>query len=146
MNRYRSVNALFFGFLVFLVSCNKGIQTVAPDSVGLSGDTLEMANEKMQEYIDSGKYAGISTLIMKEGKIAHKEFFGYANMKNQQAMAESTIVRIFSMTKPITAVALMTLYDEGKFKLDDKVSKFIPEFEGLKVYLQTGASTPGQGM
>ncbi len=121
-------------FLVLLASCNPELKIATPESVGLSSDTLELANLKMQEYIDSGKFAGISTLIMKDGKIAQKQFFGSADLKNQKPMDENTIVRIFSMTKPITAVALMTLYDEGKFKLDDKVSKFIPEFDGLKVY------------
>lgn len=126
--------------LALLSSCNQGIKTVSPESVGLSSDTLELANMKMQEYIDSGKFAGISTLIMKDGKIAQKEFFGYADLTTKKPIQENTIVRIFSMTKPITAVALMTLYDEGKFKLDDKVSKFIPEFEGLEVYTPADSS------
>lgn len=134
MKRVHSLYAVLASFLVLLASCYPELKVVSPESVGLSSDTLELANLKMQEYIDSGKFAGISTLIMKEGKIAQKRFFGSANLKNQKPMEENTIVRIFSMTKPITAVALMTLYDEGKFKLDDKVSKFIPEFDGLKVY------------
>lgn len=94
----------------------------------------------MQEYIDSGKYAGISTLIMKDDKIVHKEYFGYLDLKNKKPIQENTIVRIFSMTKPITVVALMTLYDEGKFKLDDKVLQYIPEFEGLEVYTPNDSS------
>lgn len=134
MKRLNSLYAVLASFLVLLASCNPELKIVTPESVGLSSDTLELANLKMQEYIDSGKFAGISTLIMKDGKIAQKQFFGSADLKNQKPMDENTIVRIFSMTKPITAVALMTLYDEGKFQLDDKVSKFIPEFDGLKVY------------
>lgn len=134
MKRLNSFYGVLVSFLVLLASCNPELKIVTPESVGLSSDTLEQANLKMQEYIDSGKFAGISTLIMKDGKIAQKQFFGSADLKNQKSMDENTIVRIFSMTKPITAVALMTLYDEGKFQLDDKISKFIPEFNGLKVY------------
>ena len=79
----------------------------------------------MQEYVDSGKLAGITTLIMKEGKLFHQEQYGYVDMESKKAIDENTIFRIFSMTKPITAVALMTLYDKGKFELDD-TGFFVP--------------------
>jgi CubicO group peptidase (beta-lactamase class C family) len=118
--------------ILLQVSCvNK---SVTPDSVGLSGDTLQLATKKMQEYIDNGKLAGISVLVHKNGETVYRENFGYANMNEKKPMSDSTIFRIFSMTKPVTAVALMTLFDEGKFQLDDKVSKYIPEFEGAMVY------------
>lgn len=134
MNRNNITKIFLFGILVFLMSCNQGNNIATPESVGLSSDTLELANLKMQEYIDSGKMAGISTMILKNGKIIQNEFFGFADLENQKPIEENTIVRIFSMTKPITAVALMTLFDEGKFNLDDKVSKYIPEFEKIQVY------------
>jgi len=112
-------------------SCSTNVST---EVNGLSVDTLELASEKMQEYIDSGKLAGISALIYKDGETVYRENFGYADLEAQQPMEDNTIFRIFSMTKPITTVALMTLYDEGKFKLDDKVSAYIPEFVATKVY------------
>ena len=112
-------------------SCSTNVST---EVNGLSVDTLELASEKMQEYIDSGKLAGISALIYKDGETVYRENFGYADLEAQQPMEDNTIFRIFSMTKPITTVALMTLYDEGKFKLDDKVSAYIPEFAATKVY------------
>ncbi|MCP4313940.1 MAG: beta-lactamase family protein, partial [Bacteroidetes bacterium] len=71
---------------------------------------------------------------MKDGKIVSREEYGFANLEEQQPFEENSIVRIFSMTKPVTAVALMTLFDEGKFQLDDKVSTYIPEFEDVMVY------------
>jgi CubicO group peptidase (beta-lactamase class C family) len=118
--------------ILLQVSCvNK---SVTPDSVGLSGDTLRLATKKMQEYIDNGKLAGISVLVHKNEETVYRENFGYANLNEKKPMSDSTIFRIFSMTKPITAVALMTLFDEGKFQLDDKVSKYIPEFKGAMVY------------
>jgi CubicO group peptidase (beta-lactamase class C family) len=88
----------------------------------------------MQDYIDDGKLAGISALVYKNGEIVYRKNFGVADLTANESLGDSTIFRIFSMTKPVTAAALMTLYDEGKFKLDDKVSKFLPEFEGAKVY------------
>jgi len=120
--------------LVLIVSCGPGSLTSTPEKVGLSSDTLALAAQKMQEYIDNGKLAGIATLVMKDGKIVHRENFGYANIEEQKPVEENSIFRIFSMTKPITAVALMTLYDEGKFELDHKLSMYIPEFADVMVY------------
>ena len=88
----------------------------------------------MQELVDSGKYAGIYTLVMKDGEVVHQKQYGFADIENQVPIDENTIFRIFSMSKPVTATALMILYDEGKFKLDDKVAQYIPEFEGALVY------------
>ncbi len=119
---------------IFLLQVSCVNKSVTPDSVGLSGDTLRLATKKMQEYIDNGKLAGISVLVNKNAETVYRENFGYADMNEKKPMSDSTIFRIFSMTKPITAVALMTLFDEGKFQLDDKVSKYIPEFKGAMVY------------
>ena len=122
---------LLFSVLL-LVSCvNK---SVTPVKSGLSTDTLELATKKMQEYIDNGKLAGISALIYKNGEIVYREEFGHTSLGEKKSMDKTTIFRIFSMSKPVTAVALMTLFDEGKFALDDKVSKYIPEFAGVMVY------------
>jgi CubicO group peptidase (beta-lactamase class C family) len=125
------LTGLMFIILVQVSCINK---SATPDSAGLSGDTLRLATKQMQEYIDNGKLAGISALVYKNGKTVYREKFGYANLNEKKPMGDSTIFRIFSMTKPITAVALMTLFDEGKFQLDDKVSKYIPEFVGTMVY------------
>lgn len=120
--------------LILIASCGQSSLTTTPEKVGLSSDTLEVANLKMQEYIDNGKLAGIATLVMKDGKIVQSRQLGYSNIEEEKPIEENTIYRIFSMTKPITAVALMTLYDEGKFELDDKLSMYIPEFADVMVY------------
>ncbi|MCA1758259.1 MAG: beta-lactamase family protein, partial [Bacteroidales bacterium] len=127
----------FYPFLLILVSvgliqysCSQTSKNTELN--GLSADTLHLATEKLQEYIDSSKLAGISALIYKDGETVYRENIGYADVN--KPMDDQTIFRIFSMTKPITAVALMTLYDEGKFELDDKVSEFIPEFAETQVY------------
>ncbi len=120
--------------LILIASCGQGSLTTTPEKVGLSSDTLALATQKMQEYIDNGKLAGIATLVMKDGKIIHRENYGFSNIEKEQPVEENSIFRIFSMTKPITAVALMTLYDEGKFELDHKLSRYIPEFADVMVY------------
>ena len=131
MKRMNALLSILFSALVLLASCN---QPFTPESVGISSDTLALANAKMQEYIDDGKLAGISTMVMKNGKVVQNEYFGYADIESRKPVDETTLFRIFSMTKPVTTVVLMTLYDEGKFKLDDKVSAYIPEFKEVLVY------------
>lgn len=130
----RALISLLSTLLILLVSCSQGKRTYPPESVGMSSDTLEMAAQKMQGYIESGKLAGMSLMLIKDAKLVQRENYGFADIENQVPIKDNTIFRIFSMTKPVTAVALMTLFDEGKFELDDKVSKYIPEFEYMMVY------------
>jgi CubicO group peptidase (beta-lactamase class C family) len=125
--------AILFAIIITQFSCTQtGKSSV--ENIGLSGDTLTLATEKLQTYIDNEKLGGISALIYKNGETVYRENFGYLNLNEKKSMDETAIFRIYSMTKPITAVALMTLFDEGKFALDDKVSKYIPEFDGAMVY------------
>lgn len=127
---------LFPGFLILVsagiiqLSCSQTLKNAELN--GISADTLQLATQKLQEYIDSSKFAGISALIYKDGEKVYRENFGKAG--ENQPMEDQTIFRIFSMTKPITAAALMTLYDQGKFGLDDKVAEYIPEFTETQVY------------
>ncbi|MFW5755691.1 MAG: serine hydrolase domain-containing protein, partial [Tangfeifania sp.] len=125
---------LIISFLTIQFSCSSPGKNAQPEDVGLSADTLNAASREMEQYIDNGKLAGISTLVFKEGAVVHRKNYGYADLENQEPVTDSTIFRIYSMTKPVTAAALMTLYDEGKFQLDDKVSEYLPEFEGMMVY------------
>jgi CubicO group peptidase (beta-lactamase class C family) len=130
MKRFYPVLFILVSALLIQISCAQPNKN--NELNGLSADTLQLATEKLQEYIDSSMFAGISALIYKDGETVYRVNLGYADVN--KPMDDQTIFRIFSMTKPITAVALMTLYDEGKFELDDKVSKFIPEFADTKVY------------
>jgi len=141
MKIYKTAKFLLLGLIVIVASCGYNSDKIAaPESVGLSSDSLKVAESKMQEYIDNGKLAGISTLVLKDGKIVQRANFGFADIKTLKPIKDNTVFRIFSMTKPITAVALMILYDEGRFQLDDKVSKYIPEFKDTKVYQKHGDS------
>jgi len=117
--------------LALSFSCN-----IPSDAVsGLSADTLKLADAKMQAYVDEGKLSGISVLVLKDGETAYQKTFGLANLEEERALKEDAIFRIYSMSKPITAAALMILYDEGKFQLDDPVETYIPEFKSTKVWV-----------
>jgi len=84
--------------------------------------------------VDDGKLPGTFARVIKDGKVVYNDEYGMVDMENNKATQENSLYRIFSMTKPITAVAIMTLYDQGKLNLDDKVSTFIPEFAKTLVY------------
>ena len=132
----RNYLSLYVLFLVIFsqFSCIQTSKTGIAEKNGISGDSLEIACTKLQNFIDEGKLAGISVKVVRNNETVIKRNFGYADIENKKPIEDNTIFRIFSMSKPITAAALMTLYDEGKFQLDDEVSKFIPEFENTQVY------------
>lgn len=88
----------------------------------------------LKSYIDAGKTGGISALIFEKGKEVYFNAYGYADREAKIPMDRNTIVRIFSMTKPVTGVALMSLYEKGKFQLDEPLSKYCPEFTNMKVF------------
>ena len=88
----------------------------------------------LKKFINSNKIAGVSALIFEKGKEVYYNAFGYADREAKIPMDRNTIVRIYSMTKPITGVALMTLYEKGAFQLDDPLSKYAPEFAEMKVF------------
>ncbi|GHM98576.1 serine hydrolase [Cytophagales bacterium WSM2-2] len=88
----------------------------------------------LQALVDEGSIAGVSALIFEKDKEVYFNAFGYADREAKTPMDRNTIVRIFSMTKPVTGTALMKLYEEGKFQLDDPLSKYAPEFNNLKVF------------
>lgn len=110
------------------------LPTASPEDVGLSAEKLEAMKAHFQSYVDEHKLAGLTTLVSRHGKIAHFETYGVRTLESGEPMAKDAIFRIYSMTKPVTGVALMMLYEEGKFELDDPVSKYIPAFKDQKVF------------
>ncbi len=108
-----------------------------PEQFGFSSQRLTRITKVMQRYIDDGKSAGIITLVARQGTVVHLQKCGYQNLAEQIPIAMDTLFRIYSMTKPITSVALMMLYEQGLVRLEDPVHKFIPQFKSLKV-LQAG--------
>ena len=106
----------------------------APEEVGVSAQHLERIRPVMQGYVDNGRIAGILTVVARRGKIVHFETIGMRDVENKKPIEADTIFRIHSMSKPITSVAVMMLYEEGHFQLDTPVSDFIPEFKDMEVY------------
>lgn len=126
----------------------KDLPTARPESVGMSTERLERIGPVMQRYIDAELVPGTVTAIMRKGKLVHLDVRGEMDVAEEQEMRRDTVFRIASMTKPITSVALMMLWEEGRFQLRDPVGRFLPEFEGVRVSTtgdasgETGALTP----
>lgn len=109
--------------------------TATPEEVGLASDRLErIADHLESRYVGPGKIPGCLTLVARRGQVAFCRAQGMKDAEREAPMTEDTIFRIYSMTKPITSVALMTLFEEGHFQLNDRVDRFIPEWRGLRVY------------
>src|SRR6185436_5125948 len=111
-----------------------GITLVKPESVGFSSETLKELDPAMQGIVDSKHLAGVVTLLARHGKVVQHKAYGVQDVATNTPMKLDTIVRIYSMTKPIAGAAMMMLFEEGKWKPSDPIAKHIPEFANLKVY------------
>ena len=123
-------------FCIATLAFAQGLPTAIPEEVGISAERLERIRPVMQGYVDDGHLPGFLTVVARRGKIVHFETIGMQDVENKKPVAPDTIFRIYSMSKPITSVAVMMLYEEGRFQLGTPVSKFIPEFKNMKVYNQ----------
>jgi CubicO group peptidase (beta-lactamase class C family) len=110
------------------------------ESVGFSPARLARINTLMQRYVDDGKLAGIIATVARRGQTAYMEKFGMMDIEANKPMQFDAIFRIASMTKPITSVAIMMLYEEGHFHLNTPISNFIPDFKDVKVFVGEGES------
>jgi len=109
------------------------MKIVEPEQVGFSTERLARINPVMQGYIDREQFAGVITLIARKGQLIHLQKFGSQSREEHRPMELDTIFRIYSMTKPITSTAVMMLCEEGKVRLVDPVSRYIPAFKNTKV-------------
>ncbi len=102
-----------------------------PEDVGLAADRLARITDLMQRHITAGTFPGAVTLVARNGRIAHFEAHGAADIDSRKPMQKDAIFRIMSMTKPVVGVAILMLVEDGKVRLTDPVSKFIPDLQGL---------------
>jgi CubicO group peptidase (beta-lactamase class C family) len=119
--------------LAMLSATAAPLEIVKPEQVGLSSDRLQRIHQTIQRHIDAGDISGAITLVARKGQIAHFETHGLMDIETKRAMTKDAMFRIASMTKPITATAILMLMEEGKIRLTDPVSKFIPQFKQMKV-------------
>ena len=118
------------------------LATASPESVGFSAERLERLTDAMHGAVDHNEVAGIITLLARHGKVVSFDAYGKRNIAAGAPMTKDAIFRIYSQSKPLTGLAMMILFEEGKWRLDDPVSKYIPEFANLKVF--TGLDKDGK--
>ena len=120
--------------LIANVSLAVELPMTEPEKVGFSSERLKKISEFTQRAVDEGRHAGFVTLVARHGKIVHFDAVGQYGIDNDKPMDKDALFRIFSMTKPVTAVAMMILYEEHKFQMYEPVSKYLPELADLKLH------------
>jgi CubicO group peptidase (beta-lactamase class C family) len=117
-----------------ILAATRDLPTASAESEGMSAERLARLNSGMKELVDQGKLAGAVTMVSRHGKVVEFDAVGKRDIAANAPMQKDSIFRIYSMSKPITGVAMMILFEEGKWQLNDPVAKYIPEFAKLKVY------------
>lgn len=120
----------------------EGVAAVNPESVGFSAERLKRLTSGMHAIIDAKELSGMVTLVTRHGQLVYADAYGVQDMASKKPMTQDTIFRIYSMTKPVTGVSMMILFEEGKWLPDDPLSRHIPEFANLKVL--TGVDAQGK--
>uniref|UniRef100_Q07PD4 Beta-lactamase n=1 Tax=Rhodopseudomonas palustris (strain BisA53) TaxID=316055 RepID=Q07PD4_RHOP5 len=116
--------------------------TASPASAGMSETALRRIDDHLKRrYLDAGRFAGTQILVYRRGAIVHSEVAGFADLERKVPVKHDTLFRIYSMTKPLTSVAFMMLFEEGRVALDEPVAKYIPQWKDLGVY-QAGIAAP----
>lgn len=116
-----------------------------PKSAGFSPERLQRIDARLQDYVDRGDVAGVVGLIARRGKVVYHKSFGYRDAEAKAPMTNDVIFRIASMTKPIASVALMMLWEEGRFQLRDPIAKYLPEFADMEVARPVAPGDSGRG-
>ena len=120
-------------FLLAMPLTAAKLSETKPEDVGLSKERLGRIHEAVQSHIDSRDISGAVTVVMRKGRVAHLEAHGYMDLDSKKPMTTGSVFRIWSMSKPVTGAAILMLMEEGKLRLNDPVSRFIPEFKDMKV-------------
>jgi CubicO group peptidase (beta-lactamase class C family) len=119
-----------------------GLPAAPPESLGFSPERLARIDAAMRRYVDNGRLAGITIAIARDGKVAYLKSAGMADVAAQRPMRADTIARIYSMTKPVTAVAALMLVEEGRLRLDAPLADYLPEFAHAAVFAGEGPDGP----
>ena len=117
----------------------QGLPTAAPESVGLSSAQLDRVTAGLQAHIDQGHIAGVVAAVVRDGRLVYMEALGQADIEAARPMPEDAIFRLYSMTRSMTSLAAMILWEEGAFQLDDPISRYLPQFMGQRVFADAGS-------
>ena len=136
MASLRIVMSMVFA-LTAAVACAQGLPRATPESVGLSTEGLRRATIALQAHIDGGDIAGVVAAVARDGQLVYLEALGHRDLDARDPMPEDALFRQYSMTRPITSLAAMILWEEGKLALDDPISKYLPQFADQRVFIDS---------
>jgi CubicO group peptidase (beta-lactamase class C family) len=141
IERLRTTN-LYAGLALSLLFANATLRAEDQSSsviAGMSSERLARLDEHFHRYVDDGLISGVVTYIVRHGQVVHQDAYGLADIAAKRPMSQDSYFYLYSMTKPVTSVALLILYEEGKFQLDDPLADYLPEMADLKLYVGEGA-------
>lgn len=133
--------AFFLAFAV-AVATHAQLPTASPARAGFDPARLEVLHAITKRFVEEGQHAGAITLLARNGKLVDFQTYGYRDLEKRQPMERDTICRVYSMSKIITSVGVLVLFEEGRFNLDDPVSKYLPELKDMKVMTGGTADAP----
>ena len=133
---------VLFLTIAFVVSAGAQLPTTSPTRAGFDPARLDVLHAMTKRFVDEGQHAGAITLLARDGKLVDFQTYGYRDLEQKLPMERDTICRIYSMSKIITSVGVLVLFEEGRFNLDDPVSKYLPELKDLKVMTGGTAEAP----
>ena len=142
-----SVFSLIFVLCIAAVAASRAQRDAAlprstPEAAGMSSDRLQAVTALLRQYVADRRISGAVAGVARRGKVVYLEAIGLQNLDSRAPMIEASLFRVYSMTKAVTAVAVMMLVEEGKLRLNDPASKYLPEFTNLRVQAAGGASRP----
>ena len=130
------VGVAMTALLAGLAACQPKSEVAAPGpgTAGMSAERLQRLDNHFHKLVDEGKIAGVVTWVARRGQVVHEDAYGLADIAANRAMSRDTYFYVYSMTKPITSVALLMLYEEGRYQLTDPIARYLPELANLKLY------------
>ena len=139
--RWSTIGTVFFALTATALATAADLPSAPAKKVGMSPERLEAITRLSEEFVDEGKLPNVVTLVSRAGKVVHFSAVGQRGVEDPRPIKRDDLFRIYSMSKPITAVAAMILYEEGAFQLRDPISKFLPEFENAVVHVEGSDAT-----
>ena len=125
--------------LFYQIHFSNAQEVVSADSVGMSSSALLNATARLQQHIDDGELAGVVAAVARDGKLVYFESLGKLSLESGKSMQNDALFRIYSMTRQVTSAAVLKLYEDGKFQLDDPIKMYLPEFESQRVLLDSSS-------
>src|SRR6266853_6580897 len=133
--------ALFLAFQV-AVSAQAQLPATSPARAGFDPARLEVLHDLTKRFVDEAQHAGVITLLARNGKLVDFQTYGFRDLEKKLPMERDTICRVYSMSKIITSAGVLVMFEEGRFNLDDPVSKYLPELKDMKVMTGGTAEAP----